>query len=1826
MLKNIIKLCFIVLYSTSSLLVAQTNTCGFLDDFSHHTLDEDWIIVNKNPDSRFVPHNGTLEIVASPLNGGSDLWPHPLSNFNGPRLVRPIEGDWLAEALVFLTPTSMFQSAGFVLINEEDSSSDEVSRFNEYAYHSFGDQTQMIYGANNPADRTFIENVPMYLRLKKEGITYSTWHSTDGIEWISTGSRDMETPVHYFGITSLRQPWDGDMSLYTHAVYDYVKISCLGDCEDVSATTSTTLASSASASDGTATVSPSGGIEPYEYNWNTNPPQTTATATDLSVGSYRVSVTDQNACTLVKIIYVSAVNVPEDCNDGVDNDADGLIDCEDPDCGCDPRVEICDNGIDDDNNGLIDCQDPACDPCDPPIEICDDGIDNDGDGLIDCADPDCPSFLTAVEYFFDTDPGFGQGIDVPITESEEISETFIADLSTLSQDLHTLYVRVKDCAERWSLVQQKTIFVSAGQACAGSASTTENSIEEMEYFFDNDPGFGNGHPVTIQTDTLVEQTFIADLSGLNTGLHSLYVRAKDCFGNWSLSQKHTFFAAPGPVCDSTGMNNQRITQLEYFFDNDPGFGNGYQWVINPDTTIDQTFIADLNTLSHGVHTMYVRAKDCFGFWSLNQKHVFFVSPGSSDSSNQIVRLEYYWDEDPGYGQANPVSDFSPNQEIDHTFEANVSTLTMGEHFLYVRALDTHGEWSLVARDTFQMEEDGLCIDFEANTSSTPDSTGMRVGTASVHVSGGSGNYMYQWDTDPPQTDSIATGLSAGDYTVTVMDENTDCEIERIVKVMSGDNVIPDEICDDGIDNDGDGLIDCFDPDCGSPCDTCDATGSLSMDLIAYFPFDIDGTDLSGNGNHGTPTGMPSFEAGIQNNSVLMDGDDDYFSLGNDLNLNDTFTVATWIKWQNAGHTYQNILAKYETNGFGPFAFSAKGSRINFWVSNGSNGNTNFNSNHVLVEGEWVHVIFEGSNNTGRIYINGVLDIERSIPAMTQNDDLVTIGRQALSLGSNHGDFKGNIDEMRIYNRVLNSEEKQALVDNCPIDNPSTLALTFEETQSILCHGHENGQVVFHISGGTPPYRYFDDVPILGNSDTLNNLSAGTYVVTVRDSDDNVVTDSITIEEPDMLLLEFSDIIAVSCPDATDGQISANVSGGTPDYQYEWQNGETTATATMLSAGENHVTITDANGCMQSGWTVIMADNEAPEANFSFTTDGLMVDFMNNSDGATDYFWTFDDDGSATDENPSHTYGDVGTYNVCLVVSNTCGMDTICLDVTVDEPIVVEDLVFHFGEVTGVAGELVELPVWVENFTDMSTFQMSMHLSDPAISQVEGVNNFNLSDLSDFNFSIENDTLVTVVWGDFSATGITVPDSTVLFTLQVRLAGEHEQCSTAFFDSDPLEQEVSQVGASGFPEIVEAQYHNGSVCINGLVSISGTIAKETGETVAGVTVHCSNVPDDITEVDGLYSFQDILAGENYLIAPEKDGDLNENISAFDLVQLLYHLADRRLLDSPYKHIAADLDGSMVLDIEDRDMYKDIILNNITALPNGIPSWRFVPSAYQFVDPNNPLIESFPEEIEWNDLRENATDQDFVAIKMADLTVDISDPFLAVTDRTTLEQLTFKIEDQAISKGEEITVAIQASNFKQIMLWQLGLNVQTDALEVMGFSPATLPGFDKNSSTQPITHKGLWTNLWHAPLGEMAYTANENDDLFFIKLKVLKTGWLSDFITLNQKGFEAKAYNAQQEALTIDLVFEKNTSDIEDLKLETHPNPVVNKLTLDYYLPEATKVQWMLIDINGKTVSQFETTEEQGWQQRKLELQAIPSGMYSLILRTENGQVFNRIIKM
>ncbi len=81
------------------------------------------------------------------------------------------------------------------------------------------------------------------------------------------------------------------------------------------------------------------------------------------------------------------------CSDGIDNDADGMVDGDDEACSLSPWSEAlpCSDGIDNDRDGWTDSDDAGCvaSAGQEEEDACSDGLDNDADGTVDLADPDC---------------------------------------------------------------------------------------------------------------------------------------------------------------------------------------------------------------------------------------------------------------------------------------------------------------------------------------------------------------------------------------------------------------------------------------------------------------------------------------------------------------------------------------------------------------------------------------------------------------------------------------------------------------------------------------------------------------------------------------------------------------------------------------------------------------------------------------------------------------------------------------------------------------------------------------------------------------------------------------------------------------------------------------------------------------------------------------------------------------------------------------------------------------------------------------------------------------------------------------------------------------------------------------------------------------------------------------------------------------------------------------------------------------------------------------------------------------------------------------------
>ena len=258
-----------------------------------------------------------------------------------------------------------------------------------------------------------------------------------------------------------------------------------------------------------------------------------------------------------------------------------------------------------------------------------------------------PPVLNAVEYFFDTDPGFGSGIPATISPGTAINPTFNLDISGLDAGVHKAYIRARDADGSWSMA-----YIAILCKVMNPAAGTDYDVVAMEYFYDTDPGFGNASPVPVSSGQTIEESFTINLSGLERGFHKAYFRVKDDNDKWSLAHIYNIvrFIALSPP------SQPELQAMEYFFDSDPGFGSGTAVSITPGYTIDETFAVDISALAPGFHKLYIRTMDANNDWSLAQiHHLVKVSTGELPEAADLVALEYFIDEDPGFGNGSGVA-------------------------------------------------------------------------------------------------------------------------------------------------------------------------------------------------------------------------------------------------------------------------------------------------------------------------------------------------------------------------------------------------------------------------------------------------------------------------------------------------------------------------------------------------------------------------------------------------------------------------------------------------------------------------------------------------------------------------------------------------------------------------------------------------------------------------------------------------------------------------------------------------------------------------------------------------------------------------------------------------------------------------------------------------------------------------------------------------------------------------------------------------------------------------------------------------------------------
>ena len=317
---------------------------------------------------------------------------------------------------------------------------------------------------------------------------------------------------------------------------------------------------------------------------------------------------------------------------------------------------------------------------------------------------------------------------------------------------------------------------------------------------------------------------------------------------------------------------------------------------------------------------------------------------------------------------------------------------------------------------------------------------------------------------------------------------------------------------------------------------------LDEGLVAYYPFDGNADDASGNGNHGQVTNLTLTQgvSGDTRGAYLFGG---FYNQGHiripnsaSLKFTDGFTFACYVKptswgsmdgWANhvsTGGTHC-IFAK-STDRNGPhLSFNGDDTGMNVgvgtmhspsqWTSIATDGPVT--GNH---KNKWVHVAVTYSKNKARLYINGNLVKQRAITAdfSTLNANDFYLG--AFPLPGSWSEWwypmNGVMDEVRIYNRELKSAEVNELaMDNLEdIEKSNPFKLSVSEVTLAV------GQTVtVNMLNGSGNYSLGSNIGIVdfalnGDSFTLTGKGVGTTNVTVIDvATQTTILLPVTVTQP-----------------------------------------------------------------------------------------------------------------------------------------------------------------------------------------------------------------------------------------------------------------------------------------------------------------------------------------------------------------------------------------------------------------------------------------------------------------------------------------------------------------------------------------------------------------------------------------------------------------------------------------------------------------------------------------------------------------------------------------
>jgi gliding motility-associated-like protein len=218
--------------------------------------------------------------------------------------------------------------------------------------------------------------------------------------------------------------------------------------------------------------------------------------------------------------------------------------------------------------------------------------------------------------------------------------------------------------------------------------------------------------------------------------------------------------------------------------------------------------------------------------------------------------------------------------------------------------------------------------------------------------------------------------------------------------------------------------------------------------------------------------------------------------------------------------------------------------------------------------------------------------------------------------------------------------------------------------NVTCNTFCNGSATANPTGGIGPYSYLW-MPGSFTTSSINGLCAGSYTLTVTDANNCQQNQTVIITQPNPLNVSIN-ATQISCNAVCNGAAASVVSGGTPPYAYSWlPNGETTPSISNLCAGSYTVTVTDANGCVNTASVTLIQPTalalvpSVTNTSCNGSCNGSAGVGASGGVGPYTYLW-----GPGGETTPTINNLCAGSYTVTVTDASGC---TASATITVTEP-------------------------------------------------------------------------------------------------------------------------------------------------------------------------------------------------------------------------------------------------------------------------------------------------------------------------------------------------------------------------------------------------------------------------------------------------------------------------------------------------------------------------------------------------------------------------------